>query len=249
MSSTDEERPAEILAELDRLRSRTRTRTHGGAWLPALAVAVLLLASIALYRTPFGQPVALSIDHPYWAGLPDEQRHPVLSYAFWFVGTPLLFATTAAWYTLRARRLGLRVSWPLFVGAGLGVLLLLAVLAAVPGTEVRSTALAPAPAWFWPGLLTPLLPVAVAVLALARAERSAGLTAAGIWIALLTAWLCGTYPLGYLPPWATDILGGESGSLGGQLALRPGHYLVLMALPLLVFAAVRAARARRVRDA
>ncbi|MGX7669564.1 hypothetical protein [Plantactinospora sp. DSM 117369] len=249
MSSTDEERPAEILAELDRLRSRTRTRTHGGAWLPALAVAVLLLASIALYRMPFGQPTALRIDHPYWAGLPDEQRHPVLSYAFWFVGTPLLVATAAAWYTLRARRLGLRVSWPIFAAAGLGMLLLLAVLAAVPETEAPSGALGAAPDWFWPGLLTPLLPVAVAVLALAWAERSPGLAAAGIWIALLSVWLCGTFPLGYLPPWVTDILGGQSGSLGGQLSLRPGHYLVLMALPLVVFAAVRVARTRHVRDA
>ncbi|MGI5145960.1 hypothetical protein ACQEVC_06105 [Plantactinospora sp. CA-294935] len=249
MSSTDEERPAEILAELDRLRNRTRTRTHGGAWLPALAVAVLLLASIALYRMPFGQPTAIDTYHPYWAGLPDEQRNPVLSYAFWFVGTPLLFATTAAWYTLRARRLGLRVSWPLFAAAGLGVLLLLAVLAAVPETEIRPDGLAPAADWFWPGLLTPLLPVAAAVLALAWAERSPGLAAAGIWIVLLTVWLCGTFPLGYLPPWATDILGGESGSLGGQLSLRPGHYLVLMALPLVVFAAVRAARSRHDRDA
>ncbi|MEO3928227.1 hypothetical protein ABGB07_30805 [Micromonosporaceae bacterium B7E4] len=249
MSSTDEEQPAEILAELDRLRNRTRTRTHSGAWLPALAVAALLLASIALYRMPFGQPTTLDVSHPYWAGLPDEQRHPVLSYAFWFVGTPLLVATAAAWYTLRARRLGLRVSWPLFAGAGLGVLLLLAVLAAVPEVEVPSLAMTRAPDWFWPGLLTPLLPIAVAVLALARAERSPGLAAAGTWIVLLTAWLCCTFPLGYLPPWATDILGGESGSLGGQLSLRPGHYLVLMALPLVVFAAVGAARARRLRDA
>ncbi|MEQ4302583.1 hypothetical protein ABNF97_14490 [Plantactinospora sp. B6F1] len=172
------------------------------------------------------------------------------SYAFWFVGTPLLFAVTAAWYTMRARRLGLRVSWPLFAGAGLGVLLLLAVLAAVPETEVRPDILAPAPDWIWQGLLsTPLLPVAVAVLALAWAERSPGLAAAGTWIVLLTAWLCCASPLGYLPPWATNILGGASGSLGGQLSLRPGHYLVLMALPLVVFAAVRAARTRRLPNA
>ncbi|GAA3738012.1 hypothetical protein GCM10022225_21160 [Plantactinospora mayteni] len=249
MSSTDEERSAEILTELDRLRNRTRTRTHGGAWLPALAIAALLLASIALYQMPFGQLTAISADHPYWAGLPDQQRQPVLSYVFWFVGTPLLFAATAAWYTLRARRLGLRVSWPIFAGAGLGVLLLLAVLAAVPESEVGSDALAPAPDWIWQGLLTPLLPVAVAVLALAWAERSPGLAAAGTWIALLTVWLCGTFPLGYLPPWATNLLGGGSGSLGGQLSLRPGHYLVLMALPLVVFAAVRAARTRRVPNA
>ena len=53
--------------------------------------AVLLLASTALYRTPFGQRLSITTDHPYWAGLPDEQRNPVLSYAFWFVGIPLLY--------------------------------------------------------------------------------------------------------------------------------------------------------------
>ncbi|GIG85380.1 hypothetical protein [Plantactinospora endophytica] len=249
MSSTDGKRSVEILAELDRLRDRTRTRTHNGAWLPALAVAVLLLASTALYRTPFAQSRTTVVHHPYWAGLPDEQRHPVLSYVFWFVGVPLLVAATGTWYGWRARRLGLRVSWPLFAGTGLGVLLLLAVVAAVPRTEIQPGTLVDQQPGWWHGMLTPLLSIAVAVLALAWAERSPALAAAGAWIALLTAWLCGSPRLGELAPWATDILGWQSGSLGGQLALRPGHYLVLMALPLVVFAAVRAARSRRRPDA
>jgi hypothetical protein len=242
----DDVRPEETLAALDRLRARTRERTHSGAWFPAIGIAVLLLASIALYRAPFAQPHSFTIDHPYWAGLQDEQRDPVLSYVFWFVGTPLLFAATAAWYARRARQLGVRVAWPLFTGTGLAVLLLLAVVAAVPKTEIESdTLLADFPSWWWPGMLTPLLPVAAAVIALAWAERSLSLAAAGIWIALLTSWLCGTSRLGHLPPWATDLLGGQAGTLGGQLTLRPGHYLVLMALPLVVFAIVRGARARR----
>ncbi|MEE6259242.1 hypothetical protein [Plantactinospora sonchi] len=246
MDAPDDTRPAETLAELERLRSRTRARAHGGAWLPALGVAVLLLASALLYRSPFAAPTSITISHPYWAGLRDEQHDPVLSYVFWFVGIPLLFLATGFWYAWRARRLGLRVAWPVFVGTGLGVLILLAVLAAVPDRQLPSDALSSGPVGFWwPGLLTPLMPVAASVVALAWAERSVALAVAGGWIALLTAWLCGSDRLGYLPPWATDLLGGGSGSLGGELALRPGHYLVLMALPLVVFAAARALGTRR----
>ncbi len=64
---------------------------------PALAVALWpekvnrALLSIGLYTTPFHHPQQMSIDVPYWAGLPSEQRNPIVSYAFWFVGTPLAF--------------------------------------------------------------------------------------------------------------------------------------------------------------
>ncbi|PZG01558.1 hypothetical protein [Micromonospora deserti] len=199
---------------------------------------MLLLASMALYRHPLGSASSIMADHPWWAGLPDEQRNPVTSYVFWFVGTPLLFAATGLWYHWRARRLGVRVAWPLFVGTGLGVLALLAVFAAVPTGPVPDGLVA-AEGPFWPGLLTPLLPLAAAVVVLGRAERSRGLVVAGGWIALLTVWLCTSFPLGSVPGWASWLLGGGGESLGGQLALRPGHYLVLMALPLLSVAAVR----------
>lgn len=249
-TSDDDVRPEETLAELNRLRSRTRTRAHSGVWLPAALVAALLLASSALYRVPFTEAYSYTIDHPYWAGLPDEQRDPVLSYAFWFVVIPLLVAVTAAWYARRARQLGVRVAWPVFAATGLGVLLLLAVLAAVPKTEIGSDGMtADSPAWWWQGLLTPLLPVAAAVLALAWAERSPGLAASGLWITLLTAWLCGTFPLGRIPSPVAAFLSGGTSPYGGQLSLRPGHYLGLMALPLVVFAVVRGARAWRLRHA
>ncbi|MBF9129102.1 hypothetical protein I0C86_08920 [Plantactinospora sp. S1510] len=249
-TSDDDVRPEETLAELDRLRTRTRTRTHSGAWLPAALVALLLLASSALYRAPFAQINSLTIDHPYWAGLPDEQRHPVLSYAFWFVAIPLLVVVTAAWYARRARQLGVRVAWPVFAATGLGVLLLLAIVAAVPKTKLGSDGMtADLPTWWWQGLLTPLLPVAAAVLALAWAERSPGLAASGLWITLLTVWLCGTLPLGHIPSLVIGLMDGGTSSYGGQLALRPGHYLGLMALPLVVFAVVRGARAWRLHHA
>lgn len=227
------------LAELDRLRARTSRRAHGGVWLPAAGIAALLLASIALYREPFAQPTSIEADHPFWAGLPDQQRDPVLSYVFWVTGFTLLFAGTALWYRWRAHRLGVRVAWPAFVAAGLGLLALLAVVAAVPtGPVPEGLTVARNP--YWTGLLTPLLPLTVSVVVLGWAERSRGLVASGAWMAVLAGWLCTTYPLGSVPGWA---FGGDS--LGGQLSLRPGHYLVLMALPILAVATARLASTRR----
>ncbi|MEU5949235.1 hypothetical protein ABZ793_27240 [Micromonospora sp. NPDC047465] len=129
--------------------------------------------------------------------------------------------------------------WPAFVGTGLGVLALLAVVAAVP-TRPAPDGLTVAAGPYWPGLLTPLLPLAATVVVLGWAERSRGLVAAGVWIVLLTGWLCTTFPLGSLPGWAFG-----ADSLGGQLSLRPGHCLVLMALPLLAVSAARLASDRR----
>jgi hypothetical protein len=221
----------QTLAEVHRLRDQARARAHGGAWLPAAAVAVLLLGSSALYRYPFGQTSSITAEYPFWAGLSDEQRSPATSYAFWFLGVPLVFALTAAWYRWRERRVGVRVAWWGFGAAGLGALAVLAVLAAAPKGAPVDGMSGEFAIWWWPALLTPLLPVAVGVVALGLTERSRGLVAAGLWIGVLAVWLCGSFPLGRVP--------------GGQLSLRPGHYLVLMALPLLVFAAVRLARGRR----
>ena len=114
----------------------------------------------------------------------------------------------------------------------------LAVLAAVPTGPTPDT-LTSDTGPNWPGLLTPLLPVAVTVVVLGWVERSRSLVAAGAWILALTVWLCTSWPMGTVPGW---LIGGSG---VGQLAWRPGHYLVLMALPLLAVAAVRYRSARR----
>jgi hypothetical protein len=227
------------LAEVDRLRRRTQVLAHAGAWLPAAAIAALLLASIALYRHPFHQPEVIFVEYPFWAGLPDVQRSALASYLFWFIGTPVVLAGIGLWYRWRARRVGVRVSWPLFVGTGMTVLLLLAVLAGVPMQPIEDPDLASVagyrPSWNLRAVLTPLLPIAAAVIVLGWAERSRALAIAGGWIALLALWQCGYGFLGQVP--------------GGQLVLlgihRPGPTLVIMALPLVGFAAVRAFLARR----
>jgi hypothetical protein len=226
------------LAEVDRLRRRTQVLAHAGAWFPAAAIAALLLASIALYRHPFHDPQVVYIEYPFWAGLPDAQRSALSSYLFWFIGTPVVLAGISLWYRWRVQRVGMRVSWQLFVGTGLVVLLLLAVLAGIPVQPIENPDFGSVTAYQPPlslrAVLTPLLPIAAAVIVLGWAERSAALAIAGGWIALLTLWQCG-YGLGRFP--------------GGQLTLlglhRPGSTLILMALPLVGFAAVRAFPARQ----
>ncbi len=243
--------PGAMLDEVRRLREQARRRAQAGAWFPVAALAALLLASIALYRVPFAQADLIITDAP-WAGLPDMQRSTLASYLFWFIGTPLTIALIGAWYRLRARRVGVRVPWRWFAITALGALLALAVLAALPvdrpaDADVVKTYVDPPlldqVRW---GLYTPLLPIALAVIVLGWAERSRALILSGLWVGLVTFWQC-SQGMGYLPGWATWVLGGFEGpALGGTWTLfglnRPGPTLILMALPLLVFAAVRAVR-------
>jgi hypothetical protein len=231
MTTARSTEPEATLAEVRDLRRRFGARAHGGAWLPALAIAALLVASIGLYRFPFTSPNVMEAAFPFWAGLPDEQREPIASYVFWFVGTPLMFGAIAAWYRWRARRVGIRVAWQPVVYVGLGVLILLSVLAAVPRRLPADPDILvdEPPLWVQiTGPLTPLLLIALATVALGWVERSRALVVSGIWIGLLTVWLSSTFPLGAIP--------------GGTLSLRPGHYLIIMALPLIVFGVARLAR-------
>ena len=132
----------QTLHHLRDVRTRTRSQAHGGAWFPVAVIAALLLASIGLYQAPAGDVVAQSAaqlapympDYPAWAGLPAAERHPVLSWAYWFLATPLAFALIAWWYRRRARAVGLTVAWHRVLIVGLGALALLAVLAAMPST-------------------------------------------------------------------------------------------------------------------
>jgi hypothetical protein len=239
------------LAEVRRLRSRVRSQAHAGAWFPVAVIAALVLSSIALYRQPFVQPHSLSISSPYWAGLPDEQHSPLLSYVFWFAGTPLAFGFIATWYRWRARRTGMSIRWRPAVAAGAGALAALAVLAAVPVQRVVSDdVLRPQLSVAWRhALLSPLLVIAVALVALGWAERSTAVGLAGGWVAVITAWQTAYGRIGQIPGWLAWLLSGGSGpALGGEVTIadlnRPGPLLITIALPLVVFAAVRGWRAR-----
>jgi hypothetical protein len=136
-------------------------------------LAALVLASTALYRHPFLEPMQGGWRYPYWMGLPAEPRSYLGAYLFWFLGLPLAVIVSGAWYRWRSRRLGVTIAWQWYVGVTLAVLALLAIVAAVP-TRVIDSSIAPGypgPA----GLLTPLLVVAVAAIALGVVERSRGL--------------------------------------------------------------------------
>jgi hypothetical protein len=130
------------------------------------------------------------------------------------------------------------------VAVGAGALVALAVLAAVPVQSVDYSAVG----WRH-ALLSPLLVIAVALVALGWAERSAAVALAGGWVAVITAWQTASGRLGHIPGWLDWILDGGSGpALGGEVTLanlnRPGPLLIAIALPLVVFAVVRGSRAR-----
>lgn len=245
--------PEQMLDEVRRLREQARRQAHAGAWFPVAALAVLLLASIGLYLVPFAQVDTLAVTSR-WAGLPDEQRSEQASYLFWFIGTPLVIALIGVWYRWRARRVGVRVPWRWFAITAMGALLALAVIAAMPverpgGSDtVRMYAEVPLLEQVRLGLFTPLMPIALAIVVLGWAERSRAVALSGVWVGAITWWQC-SQGLGQLTGWQAWVLGGFEGpALGGQLTLfglnRPGPTLILMALPLLVFATVRAVRTR-----
>lgn len=201
---------ADVLAEMGRLKARSRALAHGGAWLPALVLAALPLLSIALYRSPFSSIAEAgggTIEFPYWAGLPEQQRTSLGSYLFWLIAAPLAFGLVGQWYRHRERRAGVRVPWRIPVAAGAtGLLCLLALFAAPSGQHGPGWAGA-ATSW-WQGLLTPLLGVAAAVIALGIIERSAGITLSGLWMAALAWQFCATGLVGGLTGWQSWVLGG-----------------------------------------
>ncbi|HEX6355256.1 hypothetical protein [Actinophytocola sp.] len=242
------------LADIRQLRARSRRLAHGGAWLPALLLAALVLVSMLLYRSPFGEPPAVpDFDtpdagwwrHPFWAGLPAGSHSDVSAYLFWFVGLPLTVIVTGAWYRWRGSRLGMKIAWPWYAGVTCAVLALLAIIAAVPTRSVTPPFQAG-----WSGLLTPLVAVAVAAIALGVVERSLGLIVGGAWLGLIAGWNC-ALGVGELPGWLAWLLdGGDGSALGGQLTLfglhRPGPVLILMTLPLLSVGLLGWWRARKV---
>jgi hypothetical protein len=244
-----------VLAEVQTLKARSRRLAHGGAWLPALVLATLALLSIGLYRYPFTDPTSwldtgisdLMVPHyPYWAGLPDLQRHHMVSYAFWLIAEPLAFVVVAWWYRQRERRHGVRVAWRVPVVAGLaGLLGMLALFAAPVGTGPMGLSQISV----WQGLLTPLLSVGIATIALGVVERSVGITLSGVWMTGVAWQVCAFGMPGELFGWQAWLLGFGSGpALGGQITLlslhRPGPTLIAMTLPLVLVAAFRALRAR-----
>lgn len=239
----------QTLTEVRRLRSRARLVAHSGAWFPVAVLTTLVLLSTALYSRPYQQVTSLRSGD--WAGLPSDERSALTSYMFWFIGTPVAFAVIGLWYRWRARRTGMRISWRWFAVVGLGLLVGLALLAAVPvdpQTAANADQLVtepPSVQWLR-AFRTPLMPIAAALVVLGWVEHSRWLTAAGAWLGLV-AWWQHYFHLGGIAGWMARLLdGGQGPALGGEITLlglnRPGPVLILATLPLLAFAVVRAAR-------
>jgi hypothetical protein len=243
-----------VLAEVQTLKARSRRLAHGGAWLPALVLATLALSSTALYRHPFtdGMPGVILVGdllqprYPFWAGLPGLQRDHLASYAFWLIAEPLAFVVVAWWYRQRERRHGVRVAWRVPIVAGLVGLVGMLVLFAAP---VGTVTVGLSRVSVWQGLLTPLLSVGIATIALGIIERSVGITLSGVWMTGVAWQVCALGVPGELFGWQSWLLGFGSGpGLGGQITIlglhRPGPTLIAMTLPLVLVATFRALRAR-----
>lgn len=245
---TGPEEPGVLLSQIKDVRRRSRAVAHGGVWFPALVLAALPLASIVLYEFAFGSRSYGAFGYPFWAGLPDTQRSPMASRVFWFVGMPLAFALIGLWYRRRANRVGVRVNWLPLAITGIGLLALVALILAFPQQRLASE---PGVSWlqdnYWGGLLTPLLPVGLAIVMLGRLERSWTLVGAGLWLSAFTYQSC-LYGLGQINSWQPWILSGGSGpALGGSndgLA-QPGVTLIVMTAPLVIVALVKAVAAAR----
>ncbi len=240
------------LAELEELRQRVRTRVHSGAWFPALVIGLFVLSTIALYTEPFTQVFYYQPENA-WAGILDNQRSSLMSYLFWFLGLPAVLGLIAWWYRRRERLTGFRVRWRAFLAVAAGSMFLLAAVAAVPQPPREDDAVTAlwTPSFFdWLSLLiTPLAVLAITVVALGWLERSRWLILCGCWIAFVVVWQSLFGGNGDIPGWLSWVLGGGEGpALGGQITLlglnRPGPLLIVIALPLLLFALMR-----RLRDA
>lgn len=242
-STTD---PRDLLRHTRELRTKSRGLADRGAWLPALALALLPLLSVALYRYPTMATYSVA-EYPFWAGLPHQQRNPTVSYLFWLLGLPATFAVIGAWYQQRQHREGIKVAWVLPAVTGLVALVVMLALIAAPSGQSAPIGVGHPR---WAGLLTPLLAVGLAAILHGLLTRRLGIALSGVWLAALAWQFCATGQIGGLLGWQSWLLAGGSGqALGGQLTLlgldRPAPALIFMSAPLLITGLLGAVRSHR----
>ncbi len=96
---------------------------------------------------------------------------------FWLIGIPVAYLLTAAFYLWRGRRRGVRTTWRAYVGTGLGLFAVVALLLVnlprkVPGRRFFLSLFDHLPGDLVIRGLIPLLAIAVGFMILALAERS-----------------------------------------------------------------------------
>ncbi|MDX6197605.1 MAG: hypothetical protein QOJ79_756 [Actinomycetota bacterium] len=172
---------ADLLIEIDEHGARTRARAAAG-WLPLLLAGLAMLGAFPAYAGwwdgPAGGCICTSDGAPWWdrlgvVGLGGGSR-PVGLY--WLAVVPVVYAASAGWFAMSARRTGLRQRWGLHLLAGLGTAGVAVVLA------VARVAWLP---WSPGALFTPLLALAVGLVALGLVERDRVVTSSGAAVAVV----------------------------------------------------------------
>jgi len=176
-----------LLGEAAAARRRTR-RARQGFWFPLVVLGLVVLGSTPLYFGPStlaagGLRAAVAFEASGSVGYFPAGAFTASPWAialFWLTTLPGAYLVISGWYLLRARRRGVATSpWP-YVGLGL---LLLAVLVVTSPQVVllahlpRAVAFISSTSDFSVRGLTPLLSIAVGLVALAVIERSRALGA------------------------------------------------------------------------
>jgi hypothetical protein len=215
--------PAALLLEVESLRARTR-RSGRSWWFPLTLFGVLLICAAPLYRVSF-VPGDQSFDIPrflwplvsVFSGVFSD--YPVLTALYWVAALTIGFVGSGLWYRREAQRIGLRRPVRAFVLTGLAITVGLVFLQSVPY------------AWyllFWVSFRGTLgiAIIAVALLVLARLERSAGLTAVAVGF-LALAVVVSTYNLENVV-FPAGVIRGEWA--GATAVVAPGLVLLVSGL-------------------
>jgi hypothetical protein len=216
------EDPAALLLEVENLRARTR-RSGRSWWFPLTLFGVLLICAAPLYRISyvgdgsFDMPGFLMPVVALFSGVVTD--HPVLTAIYWVVALTVGFVGSGLWYRREAHRIGLRRPVRAFVLTGLAITVGLVILQTVPYVGYLL---------FWVSFRGTLgiAVIAVALLVLARLERSVALSVVAVAFLGLAA-VVSTYNLENLVfPW--EVIRGEWA--GATAVVAPGLVLLVAGL-------------------
>ncbi|MCW2636917.1 MAG: hypothetical protein JWQ99_3284 [Blastococcus sp.] len=216
------ESPAVLLQEVERLRRTTRSAGRHW-WFPLTLFGVLVLLAAPLYVTVVTDDtdvITYEIVSPLvlaFGGM--FATYPVATAVYWFAALIVGFVGSGLWYRRQGQRLGLRRPVLAFVVTGLALTLGLVVLQQVPFVDIPLF-------WLTARGTVATVVIALALLVLARLERSAAL--AWISVAFLgVAVLVSTYNVENL----LFRMGIPSGAWAGTVAVvLPGLVLVVSGL-------------------
>jgi hypothetical protein len=214
--------PADLLREVERLRARTRS-TGRHWWFPLTLFGILVLLATPFYVSvlpddtegpiyTFVSPLAVA-----FGGMITD--HPVATAVYWLTALIVGFVGSGLWYRRQGQRVGLRRPVLAFVVTGLVLTVGVVVIQELPFVGIPLY-------WVTARGTVAIVVIALALLVLARLERTAGL--AWISVAYLgVAVLVSTYNVENL----LFRLGIPYGAWAGTVAVvLPGLVLVVSGL-------------------